>query len=150
LQQHEEIDSLNKKLDGFKIFKGIESDILNDGSLDYPDEVLKKLDVVVVSPHSGLSQDPATSTARLLRAVSNPYVHILGHPTGRLINRRAGMSPEMGALIRACVEHDVAMEINAHWMRLDLRDVHVRQAVNAHSCAPRSLGVVYEISEAGK
>jgi DNA polymerase (family 10) len=86
---------------------------------------------VVASPHTALGQDPATALARLLKAVSNPYVHILGHPTGRLINRRPGLSPDMTKLIAACVEHDVAMEINAHWMRLDLRDTHVRAAVNA-------------------
>jgi DNA polymerase (family X) len=119
------------KVKGITILAGSEVDILADGSLDYPDDVLKQLDVVVVSPHAGLSQDAATATGRLVKAVSNPYVHILGHPTGRLINRRKGLEPDMAAVIGACVEHDVAMEINAHWMRLDLRDVHVRQAVNA-------------------
>jgi DNA polymerase (family 10) len=119
------------KVKGITILAGSEVDILADGSLDYPDDVLKKLDVVVASPHTGLGQDPATATARLIKAVSNPYVHILGHATGRLINRRPGLSPDMGALIKTCVQHDVAMEINAHWMRLDLRDVHVRAAVNA-------------------
>jgi DNA polymerase (family 10) len=130
LLQH--IDAVRAaKVKGITILAGSEVDILADGTLDYPDDVLKKLDVVVVSPHSGLGQDPATATARLIKAVSNPYVHILGHPTGRLINRRPGLSPDMAALIKACVQHDVAMEINAHWMRLDLRDVHVRAAVNA-------------------
>ena len=119
------------KVKGITILAGSEVDILADGTLDYPDDVLKKLDVVVASPHSGLGQDPATATARLLKAVRNPYVHILGHPTGRLINRRPGLAPDMAVLIRACVEHDVAMEINAHWMRLDLRDSHVRAAVGA-------------------
>ena len=106
-------------------------DILADGSLDYPDDVLKKLDVVVASPHTALSQDPPTATTRLLKALSNKYVHILGHPTGRLINRRPGLSPDIAALIKCAVEHDVALEVNSHWMRLDLRDVHVRQAVAA-------------------
>ncbi len=132
LMQHiEDVQTARKVVKGITILSGSEVDILADGSLDYPDEVLKKLDVVVASPHTALGQDPATAFARLLKAVSNPYVHILGHPTGRLINRRPGLSPDMAKLIAACVEHDVAMEINAHWMRLDLRDTHVRQAVNA-------------------
>jgi DNA polymerase (family 10) len=117
------------KVKGITILAGSEVDILADGSLDYSDTVLKELDVVVVSPHTALSQDPATATARLIKAVQHPRAHILGHATGRLINRRPGLSPDMGAIIKACVEHDVALEINAHWMRLDLRDVHVKQAV---------------------
>lgn len=132
LMQHiEDVGTARKLVKGIAILAGSEVDILADGSLDYPDDVLRKLDVVVVSPHAALSQDAASATARLVEAVSNPYVHILGHPTGRLINRRKGLEPDMAAVIKACVEHDVAMEINAHWMRLDLRDVHVRQAVNA-------------------
>jgi DNA polymerase (family 10) len=121
------------KVKGITILAGSEVDILADGALDYPDDVLKKLDVVVASPHTALSQDPPTATARLVSAISNPFVHILGHPTGRLINRRPGLSPDMGAIIKAAVAHDVALEINSHWMRLDLRDVHVRQAVSAGS-----------------
>jgi DNA polymerase (family 10) len=106
-------------------------DILADGSLDYTDKVLKSLDVVVASPHAALSQEPGIATARLLKAIANPYVHILGHPTGRLINRRAGLAPDMGKLFEAAHERNTAMEINAHWMRLDLRDTHVRGAIDA-------------------
>lgn len=114
-----------------KILAGSEVDILSDGSLDYDDDVLAELDIVVASPHAALTQDPKTATKRLLKAIEHPMVHIIGHPTGRLINRRPGLSPAMDELIAAAVEHDVALEINAHWMRLDLRDSHVRAAVEA-------------------
>lgn len=114
-----------------KILAGSEVDILSDGTLDYDDDVLGKLDIVVASPHAALTQDSKTATKRLLKAIEHPMVHIIGHPTGRLINRRPGLSPAMDELIAAAVEHDVALEINAHWMRLDLRDSHVRAAVEA-------------------
>lgn len=127
----EEIRKANEKIKGITILAGSEVDILADGSLDYPDDVLAELDVVVASPHAALSQSPEAATERLVRAVSNPYVHILGHPTGRLINRRAGLSPDMAKIIAAAKEHGVALEINAHWTRLDLRDTHVRAAVDA-------------------
>jgi DNA polymerase (family 10) len=113
------------------ILAGSEVDILADGTLDYPDDILKQLDIVVASPHAGLTQDPATATARLIKAISNPFIHIVGHPTGRLINRRQGLSPDLAAVIKAAKQHDVALEINSHWMRLDLRDTHVREAVKA-------------------
>lgn len=116
---------------GITILAGSEVDILADGTLDYDDETLAKLDVVVASPHAALSQDPEKATARLIKAVSHPMVHILGHPTGRLINRRKGLEPDLSKLFAAAKEHNVALEINAHWMRLDLRDTHVRQAVDA-------------------
>lgn len=132
LMQHiEDIHRAREKMKGITILTGSEVDILADGSLDYPDSVLKQLDVVVASPHTALSQDPETCTKRLLAAIGNPFVHILGHPTGRLINRRAGLSPDMGKIIAAAKENNVALEINAHWMRLDLRDTHVRAAVQA-------------------
>ncbi len=131
LQHIEDVRTAQKLVPGIRILAGSEVDILADGTLDYPDEVLKQLDIVVASPHAGLSQDPETATARLVRAISNPFVHILGHPTGRLINKRAGMSPDMARVIAAARQHDVALEINSHWMRLDLRDVHAREAVAA-------------------
>jgi DNA polymerase (family 10) len=123
-------EKLHKEL-GITVLAGSEVDILADGSLDYKDELLAQLDVVVASPHAALTQDPATATARLLKAIAHPLVHILGHPTGRLVARRAGLSPDMAELIAAAKQHNVALEVNAHWMRLDLRDTHVRQAVNA-------------------
>lgn len=119
------------KTKGITILAGSEVDILADGSLDYEDELLAELDVVVASPHAALTQDPKKATARLVRAIEHPLVHILGHPTGRLIEQRRGLEPAMDEIIAAAVEHNVALEINAHWMRLDLRDTHVRAAVEA-------------------
>lgn len=116
---------------GITILAGSEVDILADGTLDYDDDLLAQLDVVVASPHASLSQEPATATARLLRAIRHPLVHIIGHPTGRLLLRRGGLDPAMGELLAAAKEYDVAMEINSHWMRLDLRDVHARAAIEA-------------------
>lgn len=118
-------------IDGISILAGSEVDILVDGTLDYDDALLAELDVVVASPHAGLKAKPAQATKRLLRAIAHPMVHIIGHPTGRLIERRPGLEPAMDELIAAAIEHDVALEINAHWMRLDLRDTHVRAAVEA-------------------
>ncbi|MBL4590335.1 MAG: hypothetical protein JKY96_00090, partial [Phycisphaerales bacterium] len=89
------------------------------------------LDVVVASPHAGLRAKPKQATKRLLRAIAHPMVHIIGHPTGRLIEKRPGLEPDMDELIAAAIEHNVALEINSHWMRLDLRDTHVRAAVEA-------------------
>lgn len=119
---------LHKEL-GIRVLAGSEVDILANGALDYRDEILELLDVVVASPHAALSQDSATATKRLLKAIEHPLVNILGHPTGRLINRRKGLEPAMNELIAAAKEHNVALEINAHWMRLDLRDIHVRAAM---------------------
>lgn len=132
LRRHiDAVRSAGAKLSGIRLLAGSEVDILAEGELDYDDELLAALDVVVASPHAALSQDPETATNRLLRAIQHPLVHIIGHPTGRLINRRKGLEPDMTRLIAAAVEHDVALEINSHWMRLDLRDMHVRLAVQA-------------------
>lgn len=120
-----------EKVKGITILAGSEVDILIDGRLDYPDEVLEQLDIVVASPHASLKQAPEVATKRLLAAVRHPLVHILGHPTGRLINRRDGLSPDLHKIIEAAIEHDVALEINANHLRLDLRDTHVRAAVEA-------------------
>ncbi len=125
------IHAARKRVRGVHILAGSEVDILADGSLDYDDRTLALLDVVVASPHNALSQEPEAATGRLVRAIESGRVHILGHPTGRLINRRAGLSPDMARVIAAARAHDVALEINAHWMRLDLRDTHVRAAVDA-------------------
>ncbi|WP_439698441.1 helix-hairpin-helix domain-containing protein [Mucilaginibacter sp. AW1-7] len=120
LQQQEEIDHLNKKLDGFHIFKGIESDILYDGSLDYPDEILKKFDFIVASVHSILKMDEAKATSRLITAIENPYTTILGHPTGRLLLSRKGYPIDYKKVIDACAANNVVIEINANPLRLDL------------------------------
>jgi DNA polymerase (family 10) len=120
LQQQEEIDHLNKKLDGFHIFKGIESDILYDGSLDYPEEILQKFDFVVASVHSILKMDEEKATSRLITAIENPYTTILGHPTGRLLLSRGGYPINYKKVIDACAANNVVIEINANPLRLDL------------------------------
>ncbi|HEY9001401.1 MAG TPA: helix-hairpin-helix domain-containing protein [Mucilaginibacter sp.] len=120
LQQHEEIDHLNKKITGFHIFKGIESDILNDGSLDYPDEILQRFDFIVASVHSNLKMDKEKATVRLIKAVENPYTTILGHPTGRLLLSRKGYEFDYQKVIDACAANNVVIEINANPLRLDL------------------------------
>ena len=120
LKQHAEIDQLNQELAPFRIFKGIESDILGDGSLDYPNEVLSSFDFIVSSVHSILNMDVHRATERLLRAISNPYTTILGHPTGRLLLRREGYPIDHKAIIDACAQHKVVIEINANPWRLDL------------------------------
>lgn len=118
--QHQEIDALNVKLAPFKIFKGIESDILNDGSLDYSDEILKTFDFVVASVHSNLRMDEEKATARLIKAIENPYTTILGHPTGRLLLSRKGYPIDYAKVIDACAANNVVIEINANPLRLDL------------------------------
>lgn len=119
--QHREIDRLNKQFGkNFKIFKGIESDILADGSLDYPDNVLSRFDFVVASVHNRFRLDRREQTQRILRAIANPYTTILGHMTGRQLLRRPGYDVDIEKLLKACARHDVAVEINANPWRLDL------------------------------
>ena len=120
IAQHKEIDELNKKLAPFKIFKGIESDILNDGSLDYDDDVLASFDFIVASVHSNLKMDIQKATNRLLKAIEHPYTTMLGHPTGRLLLRREGYPIDHKVIIDACAKHHVIIEINASPWRLDL------------------------------
>lgn len=130
IKQQAEIDELNKELAPFIIFKGIESDILGDGSLDYPVDVLASFDFVVASIHSILNMDVKRATERLLRAISNPYTTILGHPTGRLLLRREGYPIDHRAIIDACAAHQVVIEINANPWRLDLDWRWVRYAMD--------------------
>ena len=130
-KQIKAVHKFNDSFEGLTVIAGSEVDILVDGSLDYDDDLLNALDIVVASPHAGLRAKPKQATKRLLKAIEHPSVHIIGHPTGRLIQRRAGLEPDINELIAAAIEHDVALEINAHWMRLDLRDTHVRAAVEA-------------------
>lgn len=120
LQQHHEIDQLNQEMKDFKIFKSIESDILNDGSLDYEDSVLAQFDLVIASIHSNLGMDEEQAMERLIKAIENPYTRILGHPTGRLLLSRPGYPVNHKKLIDACFANDVVVEINAHPRRLDL------------------------------
>ena len=118
--QHELIDELNEKYKPFKIFKSIESDILNDGNLDYTDEVLSTFDLVITSVHSNLKMSEEKAMARLLKAISNPFTTILGHMTGRLLLSRNGYPVNYEAIIEACAEHNVVIELNAHSRRLDM------------------------------
>ena len=129
-QQHQEIDKLNAELAPFRIFKGIESDILSDGGLDYPNDVLASFDFIVASVHSNLKMDEAKATGRLLRAIENPYCTMLGHPTGRLLLRRQGYPIDYKAVIDACAQHQVVIEINANPWRLDLDWRWVRYALD--------------------
>ncbi|MBB4429887.1 DNA polymerase (family 10) [Bradyrhizobium sp. CIR48] len=120
-QQHREADRLNKRFGkDFRILKGIESDILADGSLDYDDEVLERFDFVVASIHGRFKLDRKAQTQRLLRAISNPHTTIIGHMTGRQLQRRPGYEIDVEKVLRACAKHDVVVEINAHPWRLDL------------------------------
>lgn len=118
--QHGEIDELNEKLKPFKIFKSIESDILNDGNLDYTDEVLSTFEIVIASIHSNLKMSEEKAMMRLLNAIKNPFTSILGHCTGRLLLSRAGYPVNHKKIIDACAENNVIIELNAHPRRLDM------------------------------
>jgi DNA polymerase (family 10) len=119
------------KKSGILVLAGSEVDILADGSLDYEDELLAKLDWVVASPHAALTQESDAATQRLVKAAGNPYVTVMGHPTGRIVPSRRGLEPDMAKVIFAAARAGTAMEINAHYYRLDLRDMHVKMAVEA-------------------
>lgn len=118
--QHQLIDELNKKYPSFRIFKSIEADILNDGALDYSDDILASFDLVIASVHSNLKMPQEKAIMRLMRAIENKYTTILGHMTGRLLLSRKGYPIDHQAIIDACVANHVAIEINAHPRRLDL------------------------------
>lgn len=122
------IHEANKKIEGITIFAGIEVDILADGELDLSDEVLAQMDLVIASVHSAFNQEPAKMTDRLLRAISNPHVSLIGHPTGRLQLRRDAYQFDMEVILNAAAKNKVAMELNSYPDRLDLNDVHLRQA----------------------
>jgi DNA polymerase (family 10) len=136
--QWEEIDEVRERIDGIEILRSTEVDILKDGSLDMPDDVLEELDVVVVSVHSFMDQDRKTMTERVIKAMQHPCVDILAHPTGRIINRREAFAMDVEAVLTAAAELEVAVELNANPNRLDLSDVHVHRA--------RELGVPVVIS----
>src|SRR6201995_212166 len=119
-EPHAYIDEPNLKLAPFHIFKSIECDILNDGRLDYSDQILSTFDLVIASVHSNLKMSEEKAMSRLLTAIQNPHMRILGHPTGRLLLSRAGYPVDHKTLIDACAAHDVVIELNAHPRRLDL------------------------------
>ena len=133
-EQHREADRLNKRFGkDFRILKGIESDILADGSLDYPDDVLDRFDFVVASIHGRFKLDRKAQTQRLLRAISDRHTTIIGHMTGRQLQRRPGYEIDVEKVLRACAKHDVVVEINAHPWRLDL-DWRWHQAALEFGC----------------
>jgi len=120
IQQMKEIDEINRKYHDFKVFKSIECDILNDGSLDYSDDFLREFDLIIASVHSNLRMDEAKANARLVKAIEHPSTHILGHPTGRLLLSREGYPIDHQLIIDACVANNVVVELNANPLRLDL------------------------------
>jgi DNA polymerase (family 10) len=111
---------------GIRVLVGSEVDILKDGALDYPDEILAQIDVVVCSVHSYMNLDRQDMTERLLKAIENPYTQIIAHPTGRLLLRRDPFDYDMGKVLGACAKHGVVMECNSYPDRLDLKDVYLR------------------------
>jgi len=131
LRHMDAIDAVDAAMDGIRVLKGIEVDILRDGTLDLDHAVLDRLDFVVGSIHAGFRMDRATVTARLLRAIGTGKLHAIGHPTGRKLGSRDGYELDMEALIAGCLEHRVALEINASTGRLDLNDTHARMAAEA-------------------
>ena len=131
LRQMKEIDQINKSLRGIKILKGCEANIKVDGTIDIKDEVLAKLDIVLAGIHSKLKMNKKDMTKRIIRAIENPHVDIIVHPTGRLINKRPGYQMDFEQVLKAAKKNKTALEINAHTSRLDLRDFDIHQAVKA-------------------
>ena len=127
----ERIHSANDAINGIRIFAGVEVDILEDGTLDLSDEVLARMDLVIASIHSHFNLSPEDMTKRLLKALDNPHVSLLGHPTGRILLRRDAYAFDMDAVLQAAARNKVAMELNAYPDRLDLCDRHLRQAKQA-------------------
>jgi DNA polymerase (family 10) len=129
-EQGDALRLLDQQNEGIRIFSGIESDILSNGDLDYPDDVLAELDLVIASVHSNLKMDKNKATSRILKAIENPFTSILGHPTGRLLLSRKAYPLDMYAIIDACADHDVAIEINANPLRLDIDWRYIQYAVS--------------------
>jgi DNA polymerase (family 10) len=130
-RQRAEIEAVNEKLGStFRVLAGAEVEVRGDGSLDFPDEVLAELDLVVAAVHTGLRQDRGQVTARTLGAIRNPHVDVIAHPTGRFIEEREGADLDMDAVFRAAAKTGTALEVNAYPKRLDLRDAHVRRAID--------------------
>ena len=160
LMQWNEIENLNNQYkDGFKIYKGIESDILTDGSLDYSDDILAGFDIVIASVHSVLNMDEEKATRRLITAIENPYTRILGHPTGRLLLARRGYPVDYKKVIDACAVNNVVIELNANPQRLDLDwtwipyalDKHVKVAINPDAHSKESIHYIkYGVAAARK
>lgn len=129
--KQKELETAAKKFKNIKVLMGTEVDIKSDGTLDYPDNVLKELDVVIASVHSGFKMERQTMTNRIIKAIKNPYVHALGHPTGRLIGERDPYDVDIDLVIEAALEYGKALEVNGSYWRLDMNDLHARKAVDA-------------------
>ncbi len=128
MEQKKEIDSINKKIKGFKLFAGIEVDIRSEGQMDLPDDVLKEMDIVVASIHSGFRQNREKITKRLISAMKNPYVSVIAHPTGRLLGERDPYDVDMKEVLKVARETGTALEINAFPLRLDINDTYAKMA----------------------
>lgn len=126
-----ELRAAAKQFKKIKVLMGTEVDILRDGSLDYPDNVLKGLDVVIAAVHSGFKMDRQTMTDRIIKAIKNPFVHAIAHPTGRLLGERDPYDVDIDMVIEAALEYGTALEVNGSYPRLDLNDLHVRKAVDS-------------------
>jgi DNA polymerase (family X) len=152
LDQREDIQSVQEELgDSILLLHGMEVEIRADGTLDYPDEVLAQLDLVIASLHVSLRQPRQQITERMLNAIRNPYVNMIGHPTGRLIPDREGADLDMDAVFAAAAETGVSMEISAHPLRLDLEDIYARRAaelgipisINTDAHSPRDMDMIH-------
>ncbi len=135
VRQRQEIDAVQQELgDSIRLLQGAEVEILADGRLDFPDEVLAELDIVFASVHTSLRQPREVVTNRMLSAIRNPHVDVIAHPTGRIIPNREPADLDMDAVLSAAAEHGTALEINAHPSRLDLDDVYARRAIDMGIC----------------
>jgi len=128
LEQISVVDRINKKMKGIRVLKGVEVDIRSDGTLDFDNDILEKLDIVVASIHSGFKQSSGKITGRLVSAMKNPYVTIIAHPTGRLIGEREAYDVDLGKIFKVAAGTGTTLEINAHPARLDLNDINAREA----------------------
>ncbi|MBN1661861.1 MAG: DNA polymerase/3'-5' exonuclease PolX [Anaerolineae bacterium] len=155
--QRAEIEALNAQWDDFVLLQGCEMEIRADGTLDLPDDVLAGLDLVVASVHTSLRQEPEQMTRRVLNAIENPYVDLIGHPSGRLLGQREESTVDLDAVIRAAAQTGTALEVNGGPSRLDLDDAHVRRAIelgvkiatNSDAHHPEGLGnLVYAVATA--
>ena len=157
--QWEEVEEVRKEMEGVRLFRSLEVDILKDGTLDMPEDILNSLDVVLVSVHTFMNMSKAEMTDRVIRAMENPLVDILAHPTGRILNRRPPFAMDVETVLQAAASLDVAVELNAHPSRLDLHDRHLRRAkdlgvkvvvsTDAHSVQDLSL-MSYGVDQAGR
>ena len=145
------------ELEGIRLFRSLEVDILKDGSLDMPDEILEGLDLVLISVHSFMNMGKTEMTDRVIRGMHHPEVDILAHPTGRILNRREPFALDVEEILQAAAELDVAVELNAHPERLDLHDGHLRRAkelgvrvaINTDAHSARDLGLASSFPTCG-